>query len=220
MPGEKPKMMQQRAQAKVWVGGDDDTKGEYENGQVKAVVAYLRSMDNQINSDGTETSTTYQLQQWRNLSSYVPPDYDHKWQLSPLNVDRADTGTQHLRAPRLAGAPPTFTFKIDTNKFKSGNYTYKVVSFEKLETKLHLMGKYGDPLYTHIEDQILEQDVFNYMALVGGYNDSPIVAEGSFTAGNGEEPISITALSYKDPEDQVNGETFSMSDFVIYIKPD
>jgi hypothetical protein len=202
--------------------------------KVRAMVAYLRSIDNRIKSDGTETSTTYQLQQWRNVdltSGSVPLNYDQKWKLIPRTVQEMDAITQHLRAPRPLGPPnETFTFKIDPAKFAGAletpptTYRYKVISFEKLETKLHLMGKYPDgaALYTHIEDEILEQDIFNNITLHGGYNNSPIVAEGSFTAGSSEVTINISPLCYTDPdpEDPLHPETFTMSDFIICIKAD
>ena len=217
---------EQNFQAKVWAGGDNKIHTEYTNGQVKAVVAYLRSMDNRMTSTGTEyTTSTYQLQQWRNFDYSNPPaNYDEKWQLIPLTVDKTSSDTYHFRTPRTSDVS-SFTFYIDTDKFVSGTYQYKVLSFEKLEKKLHLMSimwEESNPDYKHIEDDIAVADIFADIGYFGSsYDDSPIVYADSFTAGSGDETVQINPMSYTVPEHQGNPETtIYLSDFVICIKPD
>jgi hypothetical protein len=215
----------QNFQAKVWIGGDSENDAEFTTGTVKAVVAYLRSIDSRMNSDGTSQTATYQLQQWRCIDpNHTPLDYNDKWELRPLDLDTA-LDKQHLRKPRPENASNEFTFYIDTNKFKPGTYKYKVISFEKLEEKLHLMSKKDKlpdhPLYEHINDEMTAQDIWDNIGYVGGYNDSPIVVEDTFTAPDGEKSITISPMSYTDPDpkDPGNPDTIVMTDFVICIKP-
>jgi hypothetical protein len=210
-------------QAKAWVGGDSADNAECTSGAVRTVVAYLRSVDNCMTSTGTElTASTYQLQQWRNINrspDKVPQTYDHKWQLKSLTVDDTTSGTHHFRMPRTSDVS-SFTFYIDTDKFVSGTYKYKVISFEKLEKKLHLMSKWPEdsPTYNHIEDNIAMADIFNNMNLQTPYNDSPIVAEDTFTAPDGEKTVSISPMKYDDPDDPDPEAKIYLSDFVICIK--
>jgi hypothetical protein len=222
---------EQNFQAKLWVGGDDDTFMECTNGKVKAVVAYLRSMDNRITSMGVEEdSNTYQLQQWRNIDYSKPPEnYDKKWELIPLTRDLTDTTTLHLRQPRTEDTATTLTFYIVADKFKDNNgnnYEYLVISMDKLEHKLHLLSKFGETeqseenIYTHIEENLPLDTIFDNIAIwkFPEFNTSPILAQGTLPA-SGSLSISVPG-KYDDPEDEEEPiEQIIMNDFVVCVRP-
>lgn len=227
----------QNFQAKVWVGGDSENDAEYTTGTIKTVVAYLRSIDNRINSDGTSKTTSYQLQQWRSLDlrpDKIPQNYDEKWQLRPLNLDKA-ANVCHLRKLRSEDAATTLTFYIDADKFKDndGNkYEYFVISLDKLEYKLHLLSRfvthYPEPednyTYTHIEenlplDLIFENTSFDYVyeKLEHPENDNnPIVVGPQTLAAAGEVTVNVPGGYYDlELEDSV---WLPHTDFVLVVR--
>jgi len=227
----------QNFQAKVWVGGDSVNTGEYED-EARAVVAYLRSIDNRIYSDGTSKTTSYQLQQWRSLDlgpDKIPQNYNEKWQLRPLNLDKEPELVCHLRKPRSEDAATTLTFYIDADKFKDNdgfNYEYFVISMDKLEYKLHLLSRfvthYPDPTdnytYTHIEenlpmDLIFENTSFDHVdeELMHEENDNnPVVVGPQTLPASGEVTVNVPGGYYDlELEDSV---WLPHTDFVLAVR--
>ncbi len=234
-PGTEPV---QNFQAKMWVGGNDENDGEYED-EARAVVAYLRSIDDRITSPtgAEQDSNTYQLQQWRSIDpNYTPPDYDNKWQLKQLRLDKEPEGACHLRKSRIEDAATTLTFYIDADKFKDNNgnnYEYFVISLDKLEYKLHLLSRfvthYPEPednyTYTHIEenlplDLIFEHTTFDKIEGAPAHpenDNNPIVVGPQTLPASGEVTVNVPG-KYKDLEENPEAKIY-LSDFVICIKP-
>ena len=228
----------QNFQAKVWVGGDSIDDAEYEDDKVKAAVAYLRSIDDRITSPtgAEQDSNTYQLQQWGNIDYSNPPaNYDEKWQLRPLNLDKKPYDFCHLRKPRIEDAATTLTFYIDADKFKDNNgnnYEYFVISLDKLEYKLHLLSRfvthYPEPednyTYTHIEenlplDLIFEHTTFDKVQDVLMHpenNNNPIVVGPLTLPASGEVTVNVPG-GYYDLEEEYS-EWRPNTDFVLVVR--
>jgi len=230
---------EQNFHAKVWVGGDSVNTGEYED-EARAVVAYLRSIDDRITSPtgAEQDSNTYQLQQWRSLDlrpDKIPQNYDEKWQLRPLNLGWNPELVCHLRKLRSEDAATTLTFYIDADKFKDNNgnnYEYFVISLDKLEYKLHLLSRfvthYPEPednyTYTHIEenlpmDLIFENTSFDHVdeELMHEENDNnPIVVGPQTLAGAGEVTVNVPG-GYYDLEEEDSVWRLN-TDFVLVVR--
>jgi hypothetical protein len=235
-------------QAKFWAGCNSENAGsrEFEDGKTQCLIAYIRSNNNVIDITGyPEDHDEYQLQYWRNIDATgvyyplpEPPEGsgDKKWKLHSMKESGNDSmyhysGINVRRPLENVGSGEQLKFNINTDKFAPGEYQYMVISLDKLEEKLHLMSKYGledpDPSiplpYNHIEDNLLNDSVFSDLDfdnddIPPGFNDSPIVAQGTLPT-TGLYQIAVN-LTYPDPESSnYPNDLKEMSDFILVIKP-